>query len=414
MALGLAVYYPVLSLLPLGGDNLYALAWVDQATVQGLLRLDPAIYPEWRPLAYQTLWLEHSFVQLRYVFIHHFVNLAIWVTCAWLVYRLVRELGGARPWAVAAAGLLLVDRRLAEAMTWIIERQTPLACAFGLLACLLVAQARERTLSRREWLAVSALLLAAALSKEYGLAFAAALAVAGAFGRRTDLATAGLAAALAYVGLRLTLAGGAFGLYCEDMGYMFEMRPQCVDPLSATVTGQMLYNIAANGLGIVLRGVFDNDGRLSLNVTLLVPCVLLLAAAAGAFFRRTGPLYVLALVPIFNALLGAMIYRGRNQLVGVCAMAVLTGVGLSLWEQRIAFRLRLPLRAAILGALLAFGCWRAVGTHERVRSDVAELVAEDPCDSLMRTRPFVDRFARRVKATYGMDNPDCLQTPPAY
>lgn len=193
LGLGLTLYFPILDLLPLRSDNLYVLAWVDHASIASLFGLDPAIYPEWRPLAYQTIWLEHSIIQLRQVGLHHFVNLLLWVTCAWLVYRLVDELASSRAWAFTVAALLVVDSRAAESLIWIVERQSTLACCLGLLACLIVVRARQRALSPATFIGVTVLLLGAALGKEYGLAFAAALILHGALSRRVDLAEIGRA-----------------------------------------------------------------------------------------------------------------------------------------------------------------------------------------------------------------------------
>ena len=142
----------------------------------------------------------------------------------WLVHRLSLELGASRVWALAAAALLLVDRRSIESLAWIVERQTTLACCCGLMACLAIIDARHRRLSYREMCTVAALLLAAGLSKEYGLAFAAGIACGGTLNRRTDLVWTGALAVFAYGMLRLTLADGAIGLYCEDMGHFSEKR----------------------------------------------------------------------------------------------------------------------------------------------------------------------------------------------
>lgn len=414
LGLGLAVYYPVIDLLPLGGDNLYTLAWVDQATVGGLFGLDPAIYPEWRPLAYQTVWLEHSILQLRQVAVHHLVNLMLWVVCAWLVYRLVEVVGGSRGWAFAVAVLLLIDERAVDSLTWIVERQTTLACALGLVACLIVVRERSAALTRRHAVVVAALLLAAALSKEFGLAFAAAMACHACARRDRILALSSLSAVLVYGILRVSLAGGAIGTYCEEMGYFFEVRLQCVLPVTAAGAGQMGYNAIANGIGLALPGVFDVDGRIRLAPATLALGAPLLAAAAWGFRFASAPVRMLALVAVFNALLGAMIYRGRNQLVGLCALSVVIGVGFSMWP-RLAMPRRQALRlAALFAVVVAAAAGRqAIATHRNVASDVAAKLARDPCDSALRARAFADRFAKRIKSTYDMANPDCQETPSA-
>jgi hypothetical protein len=110
--LALALYWPIFAIRPLAGDNLYVLAWVSQATARSLVEVDPAIYPEWRPLAYLTIWLEHRIVPLNAVWIHHGINLVIWAICSALVYLIVKTLAASRAAALVAAMLVLTDPRL--------------------------------------------------------------------------------------------------------------------------------------------------------------------------------------------------------------------------------------------------------------------------------------------------------------
>ena len=413
-ALGAVLYFPILTLLPLRGDNLRVLAWVDQAPFTALAAVDPRIYPEWRPLAYLTIWLEHAVIQLQQVGVHHLVNLLLWVTCSWLVYRLVNEAGGSRPGAFVAAVWLLIDERSVDALTWIVERQSTLASVFGLIACWIVVRTSQRPRSRRETLAIAALLVASALSKEYGLAFGAALTCYAAAHRQRDLVWAGAGALLLYAGLRVTLAGNAAGGYCEEMGYFFVVREQCVVPLSPEGTGQMAYNLVANGIGLVLQGVLDGEGKISPVPTVLCLGMLALAAAMRAVRSASVAVQLLVLVVVFNAVLGAIVYRGRNQLVGMCAMAIIAGVGIPTWQQvATASRHRL-LRAAVIAAIVALGAGRAFATHDKVAADVEEMLAQDPCESPLRQDRQGDEFARRVKATYGMADPNCVGMPSGY
>lgn len=415
--LALAIYTPVLGIQPLRGDNLYVLAWVDQAPVSALLELDPAIYPEWRPLAYWTVWLEHSVLQLRAPAVHFAVNLALWVACAWLVYRLVNELGGSRPAAAAAGVLLVIDRRSVEALIWIVERQTTLACVLGLAACLLVVRARAATLTGRAIGLVGLLLLGSAFGKEYGLAFTGALICYGWSQRRRDLMLVGAAVAVVYAGLRMWAAGGATGLYCEDMGYFREVYPACVDLLTGQGLPQLAYNVAANAVGIAVQGVLADPGVIQIDpMRLALGLAGFSLAAAGVMFgdRR---LLLLALVPLFNALLGAMLYRHRNQLVGVCAMAVAGGIGLSLLHASLsayASMARRQLAGAVAAMLIALAAWHVVTTRTRVLNEVEAVRMQDPCESGLRQYDYADRFAKRVKTTFGMDDPNCLATPAAY
>lgn len=409
--LGGALYFPIFRILPLGSDNLYVLAWVDQASVSRLFELDPAIYPEWRPLAYQSIWLEHSLVQLNLVAVHHLVNLLLWVGCTWLVYRLVMELTASRASALAAAMLLLIDRRSIWSLVWIVERQSTLACGCGLAACLIVVRTRT-PLSSRQMLAVVLLLLGSALGKEYGLAFAAAFVGYAALERRRDLAIAGLAVAAGYVALRLSFAPGAFGLYCENMGYFFESHPRCVSPLTGMGLPQMTYNLVANAIGTAIQGLLDNEGTIFLDPARLGLGLALFALAVWGVTAGDRRLRLLALVPVFNAVLGIMTYRHRNQLVGMSALAVAVGVGLSLASTWPAPTLhRRAFRGVALALLLGLASWHLATTHQRVEDEVSDLLRNDPCQSRLRQWPYADRFAKRVKEAYGLDDPHCRASP---
>lgn len=414
-AVGAGLYSPIFGILPLSGDNLYVLAWVDQAPVTALLGLDPEIYPEWRPLAYWTIWIEHAAIQLRVVSVHFGVNLALWVTCAWLVYRLVGELGGSQAAAAFAGVLLLIDRRSVESLTWIVERQSTLACALGLAAGLMVVRAPAVSLTWRDRGVVALLLLGSALGKEYGLAFTGALVCYGWNQHRRDLVQTGVAVAVVYAGLRVMAAGGATGLYCEDMGYFNQTYEACVDPLTGQGLGQLTYNVVANAVGIAVQGIFDNEGMIQVEPRRLALGLTMFALAMVGVVFGDLRLRLLALVPVFNALLGAMLYRHRNQLVGVCAMTVAVGIGLSLLHAP-AFvgAARRQFAGAVLATLIALAALHGVTTRARVINEVHGLRGQDPCEAGLRRHNYGDRFAQRVKAAFGLDDPNCLETPAAY
>ena len=286
----LALYGPVLAIRPLRGDNLYVLAWVDAASFADLWRLDPAIYPEWRPLAYQAVWLEHYVVGLRAVAIHHGVNLALWIGCAWLVYRIVVRLSDSPLAGTLAALILVTDERATPLMTWIVDRQGSMACLFGLLALDVMVRTRDRALNRFEGMAVWLCLLCSALSKEYGLAFTAAFLAFSAWRRSPDVVWPAAAAA-AYLTLRVGLAGGALGTYCEDMGFGVEESMHCIDLSAAASWRQMAYNLTATAIGIPLHGVFDESGRLAPEYPrLLTTVVVAVGAMVGDTARAPGQL----------------------------------------------------------------------------------------------------------------------------
>jgi hypothetical protein len=408
LGVGLAVYWPIFSILPLRGDNFYILAWADATPFGGLLRADPGIYPEWRPLAFASVWIEHRLVLLGEVAIHHFINLLFWVACAWLVYRIVHNLTGSLVAALAAALWLFVDQRAAFTLLWIIGRQTSLACAFGLTAVWIVTRARDRELTGREGAGVGLLLIASALSKEYGLGFALALGAHAIWSRHRDLLWPAAGAAAVYAAMRMSIAGGAFGPYCESMGYFFAEEERCIDPMAAESLAQMAYNVAATAIGILLPGIFDDMGTIAVAPVRLATAVLFLAAAGAGLAMQRRTVGIVGLVPIFVAGLGFMVYRERNHVAGACAIAILVGAGFA----RLApLGDRAPTAAAIRAATFALVamllCKQAIETRELVSLEVAGLLDADPCESSLRERALGHRFAPIVKARYGMSNPTC-------
>jgi hypothetical protein len=134
LVIGALVYAPVFHLLPLGEDNFYVLGWADGASGRTLLTVDPSIYPEWRPLAYLTVWLQYQWVGIERFTDYYAVDIALWVAAAWLVYRIVEGLASSTVAGTAAALFVLVDSRAVAPVAWIVGRQGSLACVFGLFA----------------------------------------------------------------------------------------------------------------------------------------------------------------------------------------------------------------------------------------------------------------------------------------
>jgi hypothetical protein len=407
LALGLSLYWPVFLIRPLDGDNLYVLAWVHSARIADLLRGDAAIYPEWRPLSYLTVWTEYRLFGLQHVFLFFLTNLVGWVGCAWLVYRIVCELTG-RPLAAAVAGVIpLVDRRAHQALTWIIERQTIFACLFGLGAFLLIVRARLRPASTRDHATVMVLLLASMLSKEHGAAFAIALAFYGWSARRRDYQVVAAVSVGAYVALRVALAGGAVAPYCEDMGFAFGVQHRCLDPLSMTAVPQMLYNAAAATAASVVAGLFDPAGAIGPTpYRIATSCVLLVIAFYG---WRSAPsvVFMPATLPLALGVTSLMLYRPRNVLIGVAGLAIVVGIGLAKLDRVLRLtRLHWVPIAGILMLLFALGR-RAFDAHEYVQGTSVDLNLQEPCRSDLRERAFGASFVPVLKHFYDLPDPNC-------
>jgi hypothetical protein len=398
---GVALYWPVFHLIPFEEDNVYALAWAASTPASRVLAVDPFYYPEWRPLAYATVWIGEW---LGAPIVSHFaINLALWIACAWLSYGIARRLGGSAVAGILTAMLVLSDPRSTWALVAIIERQTSLACVFGLSATLLVLPI-ERRLPIGRQVTLTALLMASMLSKEYGAAFALALAGHGAFANRADLLRPALLAAAGYIALRLLVVGAIVQPYCEEMYLFGAARDVCIEVTSASSFPQLAYNAGATLVNLPLLGLLSGTGAPIVAESRLVTGVVLTGLAVVAVTKGPRTSGMLAVVVLANALLSVMIYRDRNQLVGACAMAILAGVGWPLVARTMSNRLaRVALAAALVGLIAAQAALSRALVIER-----AAIAAQiDPCRLEIMERDFVPPYAARLKSQYRATDASC-------
>ena len=403
----LVIYGPLFTTRPFEGDILYILSWADTVQPADLLRVDPLAYPEWRPLAYGTVWLQYRWATIDYLWTYYLVNVLLWTTCGWLVYRIVHVLSGSAPAGFVAAAIVLTSTQPISTLVLIEERQSSLACLFGLAACLVVTSAGSSRFTRFEWVSVSLLLLASALSKEYGLAFTGALAVYALYDRLWPLAAAAITAGGTYAGLRIGFAGGATAPFCEEQGYFLAARHVCFDRFDVPAITQAAYNIVATGLGSLLPGLFSDDGQISISPRWLMTSAILLALALLGWAKGRRPVRIGVLVVCFNTLLSFLLYRSRNHVAAICAVAVATGVGLPI--AAVALRKFTPsplVRAMAIVTLVSILSMRAIVTRRLIADRVERSSHPDVCGP---DSPDLDRaFVRRVWRKYNMPLPECL------
>ncbi len=391
----------VFDVRPFGEDNFYVFSWIDRASAGSLLHLDPSIYPEWRPLAYQTVWLQYQWAGLARMSDYYVFNVGVWVLVAWLVYLLTVQLTASRLAACAAALFVVTEPRAIPAVSWIVERQSSMACLFGLLAWWAVVRSGGRRLAPIELTGVGFALLASALSKEYGLAFSGALLVYGWLERRREIVTSAIAAGLLYAVLRLVFARGAAEPYCGDIGYLFTVRKGACYHADLATAGQMIYNIAATAIGSVLQGLFREDGRLGLARLPLILSSCWLAFTVAGWWMGSRDVRRSWLIVAGNTLLSFMLYQPRNQLVAVVAIALLIGSGVAVLagQDRARSARTAWMRSAVfvmVGTLLAV---QAIRTRKAVSEEVDQLLAQNPC-SATAEHPEAVPFAMRVKTLY--------------
>ena len=282
------------------------------------------------------------------------------MSCTRLGYTLGRSVLA----AAVAAGLMLIDERGMTAIVWIPERATPMACVMGGIALLLAYRLPRGGARRTAALAgIAALLLGAALSKEYGMAFAAATAAVGLVtrpGDREALVAVALAAVTVFAAMRALLpadaalaasdgaASGGNGLLdkCDYIGFLGHGENVCYGELD--LIDRLLrwgWNAGATLVATFLPPLFDGTGAMLLPEVLAGPLGEADDYAGFSFASLILPLFVSvcafvglrrhprAVLPLFalivaNAALNFLLFRDRNQVVGMIGLYAAAAVGL--------------------------------------------------------------------------------------
>ena len=374
--------------------------------------------PIYRPLAYLSIWAQEQIGGFyASQFTQSLPNLAVWIAAVLALYALVYSLTRSRLAGLLAAGVFAIDERVQTATVWIGESQSTLACLLGLVA--LVAVVRFGASPRRRVIgAVFGALLLSGLAKEYGLAFVVAaplLAFAWRRARSRAVSVAAAGALLTYAVMRFAIAGGAAGGYCEDMGLYRHEHRVCYSSLAfGDRLEQHVYNILASFAGTVFPQLFDGLGAWH-PATLrafVVPSLVLLLALVGAVKAPRAALPLLGLV-VANAFLSFLLYRTRNQIIGMAGLYGAAGVGaaalLATARSRVEDRrVAAPLAA---GLLVVFGwmAWHATRTdYPIIDSYRRSVFSIDPCEYLRQFPQSVNReVVYHLKVANNLDNPTC-------
>lgn len=437
------------SIPPFGVDNVYALelgAYSDPASFFS------SADQVWRPITYSTLWAQYEISELD-LSAFFSVNIVLWIVCASLVYALVYLHTQVVLVAAAAAFITLTDERTFSPLVLIIERQTTMACIFGLLAMLVAYRVSQAQRAKMGWLAAIFVLLGlASLSKEFGLAFALGVAAVGFFNRRRELLILGLGVFVAYWVARgliggFDLAKGGAGSVagsgtstdtglCETMGFGANPREVCYEnlPLGEQLA-QHAWNVGASFVGIFFTPVIQTNGYLlapdflastlggpdyyeGFTVpSLIVPSVVT-ALALVAWWKRPATALPLLVIIVANALLCFQYYRPRLVIVGMVALHVAAGLGVApsleiLKRQLRRFGGRIerpprPLRAsgpALLVGLLLLGTVAAVVTRADALAEALDgargnYATRDPCVAVEVYD--ITKMPNRLKQEYGL------------
>jgi hypothetical protein len=405
--------------------------------------------PAYRPFPTFLLWLQYKLAGMAPES-YFVVNIVVLVAVCAVLYALVYRTTGSWAAAGGSAFALLVDPRLISISTTIGERETALVCLLGLLALLAVLAPPARAGPRLIGVAVFLLLLLAALSKEFGLAFSAAVLVAALLNRSArsrPLVIAALGAVVAYAALRWVVVGGATGSYCEDMGYFDQVRRVCFGANegrgAVLLTGgpelaQHAYNVGAAFVGTFFPFLLTGKGSLtsSFSVPLAVWSLLVTGLAIVAWVRIPRQALSFLTLIVANSLLSLASYRERNIVVAVTGLYAAAGLGAAQateWLRSREIRLgRIGVAAAIAGVALwvgyqGFGRARDLRdlSHERTntlgrlmhKKTKKKAKTVDPCLFLRRqdvSRTYVNpRVVHYVKRRYHLPDPFCRRPPVA-
>ena len=411
--LGFGVYNLYLSILPLDFDNVYALHMAARTGFLGLLKGVRFAYPPspfYRPVAHATMMLQYRIWGLDTTY-YFLLNLLVWIACSWGIYGVVAYVSKSRTSAAAAAAFLLLDPRAAQALYWIQERQTSLCVLFGVAALLLAMMPARRPRSRLRWVAIFLLLVASPLSKEYGLAFMGSLILLAAFRKDHEwkaLIAIALLAAGAYGVIRFLSGITNYTDYCETMGFFQQVHQVCYSSLDLGARLQQhAYNVGSSFVGTVLPGLFGVYGEMDprLQQILIVDTPMLLLALFGLVKspRETFPL--LALV-ILNAILCFVLYRPRNQLVGVLGLYAAAGIGLSHLLRAPLLDRHVSLRWPVLLALTTILSLQTVQATHLMVGKYEEVQHLDPCKYSPVAQVDPD-IVYQIKIRFGLRDPRC-------
>jgi hypothetical protein len=417
------------SFQPYNGDNIWALSLGPESIGSYFTNLATASY---RPVTYVTLWAQYHIGGLD-PSAYFAVNIALWIGCGCVVYAIGYTLGRSLLAAAVAAGLLLIDWRGMTAIVWIPERATPMACVMGGIALLLAYRLPRGGARRAVTLTgIAALLLGAALSKEYGIAFAVATAAVGLVTRPEDrgaLVAVALGAVTVFAAMRALLpadaalaasdgaASGNRGLLdnCDYIGFLGHGENVCygeLDPIDrllrwgwnagATLTATFLPPLFNTTGAILLPDVLagplgeaDSYSGFRLS-SLILPLLVSLCALVG-LKRHTRVVLPLFALIVANAALNFLLFRDRNQVVGMVGLYAAVAIGLPVVVSESLARARAftrgarsraggRARAALLPAAIAVVAltigWRAVDFHDAVAGAKGNYAGRDPCPSL--------------------------------
>jgi hypothetical protein len=411
LLLGFAAYNICLSIYPLDGDNLIALNLGAKNDVLSLFKgsLFEGNYPFYRPIPYITVIMQYELFKLNTPYYFLF-NLGIWIACACCVYLFVAAVSKSRTSAIIAATLVLLDGRASVSLQWIGERQSSMSGLFGLGAIILITTSYRGKWRYIAWTGVFLMLLMSSLSKEYGLAFSGTVILYVLLSKDKhwkSIAAIAILSIIVYGSMRIYSGVTSFADYCEDMGLFRETRFVCYSKLDLGDRFlQHGYNIGASFVGTLFPGLFGGYGALkpSLQEILMVNSPIFLLALVGWIKSPRNTLPFLGLI-FLGAILSFVLYRERNQLVGMLGVYMTAGIGLAYLLSSDIYRHYLIkwVIMAILFTILILQILSVVNGNINYYEGTKSL---DPCVSIGTYHVNPD-IVYQLKEKYNMSDPKC-------
>ena len=427
LAFGTFSYY--LKIRPFATDDLLALSFGTLRTPSSFITGKWVEWlPAYRPLSQFSIWLQFQLVGIEPIS-YYIVNILLWLGCVVILYFFVFQLTNSRLAAFLAASLMLVDIRVATALIWIIERQSPLAvlCGSSAILLFLYAVSSNHIKSMSIWIYV--LLLFSVLSKEYGLAYAGGLFLLSCLIYRNHwkiVSIIVLCVIITYFGLRFGIAknSGASDFCEEQIGYRTNTLSLCYSDYDLQTRVKFYtWNVGATFVGTFFPRVFSTAGQwnginmtswldvapdISISVIDLVFMLVTFGVVCVSFYRFPRlSLFFLALV-ILNAILSYLLYRTRNHLVGLTGVYGLFGLGFySLWQDYLRgkfWKFSLPVFISLLLTIIAIKASGLSNYLEMMALSYSE--TDNPCTEVFK-HPYSQYFdmdvVQQLREKYEVD-----------
>lgn len=401
--------YGVLQIKPLDADNLIALSFGKIRLRDMFRRSYVSYFPAYRPLVQVTIWLHYKFLDTNFIPLHYAVNLLIWILCVICFYYLVRSLTKSSIGSLLASLLLLVDNRIISALTLIGERQNTMSIFFGLLAILILIRNKNKKIGIRNLFFIYLLLLFSLLSKEYGIIFSIMVFF---FALKTKVRNIRSVLVVAFLAIT-TYFIMRYGLvknipsittYCEGMGFYTEIKTVCYSKLSAQAsTDQKIYNIMASFLGTVFPIFLTHHGALEYSLDFTPQIFFYFFSffiAMLAVLKRSRKTLVFLLLLVVNAFVSFLIYRTRNQLIGMIAYYSIIAMGIDYLYNV------LKIRYFTLIVIIYFIYYRGLVLRQDINNWTKSLSRIHPIHEYERYQKDIDlEIAEKIQKYYKLGKP---------